>query len=371
MKILIVTTIGLTSIFFKELIADLVNEGHTVDFACNDSEYKVDEQCINLGCNVYSIGFSRFPFSYQNIKAIKKLKNLVTENRYDIVHCHTPVAGACTRIACKSLRKDGIKVFYTAHGFHFYKSAPLINWLIYYPVEKICAHFTDVLITINQEDYALARRRIKAKRVEYIPGVGIDTKKFSDCSVDRRGKRRELGITEDEFLLISVGELNKNKNHQVVIKALAQLNDPNVHYMIAGRGPEEETLRILSQELGVNNQVHLLGYREDIPELFHSADVNIFPSIREGFGLAAIEGLAAGLPLICSDNRGTREYAVDGVNAVVCRKQTPEEYKKAIETVITHTFTDVAKSISLFSRDCINAKIIGFYHSVSRTDFQS
>ncbi|MBQ9354132.1 MAG: glycosyltransferase family 4 protein [Clostridia bacterium] len=317
MRFLYVTTIGLTMIFFKDLVKKLVDDGNTVDIACNEYEYKVDEFYRELGCNVYQINCSRSPFSKGNLEAIKELKKIISDNKYDIVHCHTPVAGACTRIACKGFRKKGLKVFYTAHGFHFYKGAPLINWLIYYPIEKYCSKFTDTLITINHEDESLAKKRMKAKKVEYVPGVGIDVDKFANAVVDRAEKRQELGIPEDAILILSVGELNKNKNHQIVIRALAELNDKNVHYMIAGEGALSDYLKNLSYELGVESQVHILGYREDTEQLYKIADINAFPSIREGLGLAAIEGMAAGLPLICLDNRGTRNYAKNNVNAFI------------------------------------------------------
>ena len=317
MRFLYVTTIGLTMIFFKDLVKKLVDDGNTVDIACNESEYKVDEFYRELGCNVYQINCSRSPFSKGNFEAIKELKKIISDNKYDIVHCHTPVAGACTRIACKGFRKKGLRVFYTAHGFHFYKGAPLINWLIYYPIEKYCSKFTDILITINHEDESLAKKRMKAKKVEYVPGVGIDVDKFANAVVDRTQKRQELGIPEDAILILSVGELNKNKNHQIVIRALAELNDKNVHYMIAGEGALSDYLKNLSYELGVESQVHILGYREDTEQLYKIADINAFPSIREGLGLAAIEGMAAGLPLICLDNRGTRNYAENNVNAFI------------------------------------------------------
>ena len=317
MKFLYVTTVGLTMIFFKDLVKELVDGGNTVDIACNENDYKVDEFYHKLGCKVYHIDCSRSPLSIGNIKAVKQLNKIVSENNYDIVHCHTPIAGACTRIACKGFRKCGLKVFYTAHGFHFYNGAPIVNWLIYYPIEKYCSRFTDTLITINKEDCSIAKRKFRAKRVEYVPGVGIDFDRFKNTDVDRVQKRKELGIPVDAFLIISVGELNKNKNHQIIIRALARINNPNIHYMIAGAGDYAEFLENLSKELGVENQVHILGYCNDVAQLYKTADINAFPSIREGLGLAALEGMAAGLPLICLDNRGTKGYAVNNVNSFI------------------------------------------------------
>lgn len=330
MKILYVTTVGLTMIFFRDLVCELVEDGNIVDIATNEKEHEVDSFYDKLGCCVKQIDFSRFPLNKDNIRAYKQLKNFISENHYDIVHCHTPVAGAITRLACRKLGKEGLRIIYTAHGFHFYKGAPLKNWLIYYPIEKICSNWTDVLITINKEDCELAKKKMKAKRIEYVPGVGIDVDKFANTVVNRAEKRKELGIPEDAFLLLSVGELNKNKNHQIVIRALAELNNQNIHYMIAGQGSLHDYLFGLAQKLNVEDQVHLLGYRTDVAELYKTADVNVFPTIREGLGLGALEGMASGLPLICSDNRGTREYAVHNMNAIVCQFDSVKDFYDAI-----------------------------------------
>ena len=328
MKILYVTTIGGTMDFFKKFIKELIAKGHSVDIATNDSISKVSDCFYQWGCKVYSISTSRSPFSFGNIKAIKQIRNIAKD--YDIVHCHTPLAGMATRLACRKLRKrQGFKVIYTAHGFHFYKGAPKKNWMIYYPIEKICSKWTDVLITINKEDYELAKKKMKAKRVEYVPGVGIDVKKFSSVVVDKNKKREELGIPENAYLILSVGELNQNKNHQVVIKAISKLNNQNIHYAIAGIGDQKENLEKLAKDLNVN--LHLLGYRKDVAELYHMADLFAFPSIREGLGLAAIEAMASGLPLICSDNRGTREYAFDG--AIVCKYDDFNAFANGIEKI--------------------------------------
>lgn len=236
----------------------------------------------------------------------------------------------CTRIACRYVRKNGTKIFYTAHGFHFYKEAPLKNWLLYYPVEKICSYFTDVLITINREDYALAWKKMKAGRVEYVPGVGIDSHYFCNVQVDKGAKRRELGVPENALLLVSAGELNRNKNQEVVIRALAEMKDRNVYYVIAGRGSNELHLRELIARLNLNEQVKLLGYRSDIVQLYHAADVCVLSSIREGLGLAAIEGMACSLPLIVADNRGTRDFCENGWNALVCKHDSVTEFADAI-----------------------------------------
>lgn len=315
MKILYVTTISLTmNSFFKPHIEMLVREGHQVDIACNDSDLPLDALYGDLGCQSHQIDFSRDPLSPDNLKAYGQLKKVIENGNYDIVHCHTPNASVITRLVCRKFRKKhGLKVFYTAHGFHFYKGAPKLNWLVFYPVEKICSYFTDKLITINKEDYELAKNRFYAGEVHYIPGVGVDLSRFENVQVNRSAKRREIGVPEDAFLLFSVGELNENKNHQVIIRVLAKLNNSNVHYAIAGVGDKKDNLLKLANELGVSERVHLLGYRKDILELNHMADVFCFPSLREGLGIAAIEAMACGLPIITSNVHGINDYSHDGV----------------------------------------------------------
>ena len=303
MKILYVTTVSMTMGFFPEHIKMLLNEGHTVEIATN-CEKPVPEIYNTLGCKVHDIPFSRSPFSKNNLKAYKMLKQLVESEHYDIVHTHTPNASMIARLACREVRKQGTRVFYTAHGFHFFKGAPLKNWLIYYPIEKFCARFTDVLITINKEDYALAQKKMPAKKVCYVPGVGIDLSKIQNTQCDRNEVRKSMGVPEDCILLLSIGELNVNKNHQVVVKALAKLNNKNVHYAIAGIGDQKENLLSLAKELGVENQFHLLGYRTDALKLYKATDIFVFPSFREGLSVSMMEAMASRLPIVCSKIRG-------------------------------------------------------------------
>lgn len=226
-----------------------------------------------------------------------------------------------------------MKVIYTAHGFHFYKGAPLKNWLLYYPVEKLCSHFTDKLITINREDYELAQKKLGAKKTYYVPGVGIDLPKFQNDCTDRNVTREELGVPKDALFLLSVGEVNENKNHQIVIRALAKLSRSDVHYAIAGIGGHRERLLALAKKLGVDDRVHLLGFRTDIPALNRAADIFCFPSIREGLGLAAVEAMACKTPVVAADNRGTRSFITDGENGFLCKHDDVDAFEEAISTL--------------------------------------
>lgn len=369
MKILYVTTIGITMRFFDRFVKCLLENGHTVDLACNENDGQQVPACFReWGCTVYPLSCIRSPLHRGNIKAIKEIKKLVKDQQYDIVHCHTPIAAACTRIACRKARKYGTKVFYTAHGLHFYHGAPLKNWLIYYPVEKLCAHFTDVLITINQEDYSRAKRKLKAKSVEYVPGVGIDVDHFANAISDRIAKRKELGIPVDAFLLLSVGELNENKNHQVILRAMAKLQHPRIHYAIAGIGDRKEQLLVLADKLGLSNHVHLLGYRKDVSELCRASDVFCFPSFREGLGLGAIEAMASGLPLVTSNVHGINDYSRDGLTGYRCAPNDVDGFAAGIKCLMESSDLRIAmgeynqKTARKYDVQCINQKMISLYH---------
>ena len=334
MRILYVTTISLTmNSFFKPHIRMLIEEGNSVDIACNFADMPADIEYNDMGCAAHQIDFSRNPLSADNIRAYKQLKKVIVEGGYDIVHCHTPNASVVTRLACRKLRKTiGLKVYYTSHGFHFYKGAPILNWLVFYPAEVLCSYFTDKLITINNEDYLLAKNKLKAKESYYVPGVGIDTDKFSD--ENDTVKREALGISEAAFVILSAGELNENKNHQIVIKAMARLNNPNLHYVIAGEGDKKEHLTALAKSLGVDENLHLIGYRKDLPRIYRACDVFCFPSIREGLGLAAIEAMMCGLPVVAADNRGTRTFIKNGKNGFLARHDSAEDFAKAIDMLV-------------------------------------
>ncbi len=304
MRILYVATIGGFMHFFKSFIRELIDDGHEVDIATNMTQYPLPECYKDWGCGIYQLSCSRSPISKGNIETIREIKNIISKKHYDIVHCHTPIAAACTRLACKQERKKGTRVIYTAHGFHFYSGAPIKNWILFYPVEKICSRWTDVLITINKEDYYRAKKKFRINQIEYVPGVGIDVKKYADDPTDKVQKRNELGIPEDAFVLLSVGELNINKNHQIVIKALKEIPDNSIHYVIAGKGNQKDYLETLASELKVCERLHLIGYRNDIPSLYKMADVYILPSIREGLNVSLMEARASGLPCLASNIRG-------------------------------------------------------------------
>ena len=275
------------------------------------NDYEPPEECVIPYCDAYyNLPFERSPFKAANIKAYRELKKLINEGHYDIIHCHTPVGAALTRLAASDARKRGTRVIYTAHGFHFYKGAPHVNWLLYYPVERWLARKTDVLITMNQEDYERAKT-FKAGRVEYVPGVGIDIRKFQEPRTSRAEKRKELDVGSDNFTLLSVGELIPRKNHAIVLDALGELKKRNqlngISYLICGSGPLESELKRKAETLEIAECVRFLGYRSDISDICNCVDLFVFMSLQEGLPVALMEAMACGLPVICSKIRGNAD----------------------------------------------------------------
>lgn len=298
------------------------------------NDYENADDCVIPYCDTYyNIPFERSPLKPGNFKAYRELKRVIDAGGYDIIHCHTPVGAMLTRLAAKKARKRGTKVLYTAHGFHFYTGAPAVNWLVYYPVEKWLARYTDVLITINHEDYARAQS-FKAKNVCYVPGVGVDLNKFNVGCVDRTAKREEIGIAQDEFALLSVGELIPRKNHEVVLRALAVLKQAEeldgIRYIICGRGALEAELKSLAAELGLTEHISFLGYRKDIPAICAACDLFVFMSHQEGLPVALMEAMACGLPVVCSAIRGNTDLIETGVTGLLAEK-TPQSVAAAIQ----------------------------------------
>ena len=333
-RVLFVATVVKTHImaFHIPFLKMLKEIGYETAVAARN-DYDNPEDCHIPYCDQYfDIPFHREPFHFDNIQCYKKLKSIIDEGDFSVVHCHTPVASVLGRLAARNARKAGSRIMYTAHGFHFYKGAPIQNWLLYYTAEKFCAHFTDVLITINKEDYVLAQKKMKAKCVKYVPGVGIDIEKFSHPAVDKAAKRRELGIPEDAVLLLSVGELNNNKNHETVIRAIA---DIDVYYIIAGNGDMREYLENLIFSLGLGARVKLLGFRGDVKELYETADIFVFPSFREGLPVALMEAMASGLPCVVSNIRGNNDLLENTEGGFLCNPRNVSEFTDRLNHLIS------------------------------------
>ena len=274
-----------------------------------------------------NIDFARSPFSMHTLSAYKQLRRLFGSEFFDIVHTHTPVGGVLTRLAAREARNAGTKVLYTAHGFHFFDGAPWINWILWYPVECLMTTMTDVLITINSEDYARAKR-FSHCRVVHASGVGVDFSKFENMPC-RSSVRAELNIKDDSFMVLSIGDLNQNKNHGLLIKTLATLDGDNV-LCIAGVGPMKEQLVRMAKEYGVADKVMLLGFRNDIRALLNACDLFCLPSKREGLPVSLIEAAAAGVPCLSSNARGCSDVLGSLSTDCIVDDLTIDSWSKAI-----------------------------------------
>ncbi|WP_152597428.1 glycosyltransferase family 4 protein [Neobacillus niacini] len=296
----------------------------------------------NLECEGYDIIFydsSTFRSLLDiksNFTAFKNLLSLLKREQIDVIHCNTPIGGIMGRL-CGKLAKVP-KVIYTAHGFHFYNGAPLINRTFFKWAEMIMARFTDAIITMNQEDFEAAQKfnLRKGGRVYYIPGVGIDTEQYQLESLDKRKIREAIGLRGDDIAIISTGDLIKRKNFNTAITAIAKANNPKLHFLICGKGPELDSLTALAKELGVDNQIHFLGFRSDIKELLHISDLFLFPSIQEGLPRSLMEAMASGLPCIVSNVRGNVDLIEHGNGGMLINPFDANGYAKAINELIAN-----------------------------------
>lgn len=308
-KALLVTTVsGFIPQFEMNNVRILQQMGYEVHYASNyntPSYGKDNHRLDGTGIIRHQIDFVRSPYSLKNYIVYRQLKILMEKEKFQLIHCHTPMGGVMARLTAHATGTSS--VIYTAHGFHFYKGAPLINWLCYYPMEKWLSRYTDQLLCINQEDYAQARK-FHAKHVDYIPGVGIDLERVKcGAGIDLEEKKVELGIAPEQRVLLSAGELIKRKNHESIIRAIAEISDNSLVYVICGHGQLEPYLKGLVKELGIESKVIFAGYRLDIIEIYQMADLYVFPSYQEGLPMALLEAMACGLPVVCSDIRGSRD----------------------------------------------------------------
>jgi glycosyltransferase EpsD len=304
-------------------------QGYEVHVASNGN---LDIPFVDLK---YNIPFERSPFKLVNFKAYKKLKNIIDDNNYKLIHCHTPMGSVLTRLAAKKARKKGTKVIYTAHGFHFFKGAPLINWLLYYPVEKWLSKHTDCLITINDEDYECAKRnKFKAGSIKKVNGVGIDLNKFTPQTVEKKKKlRKEYGYSETDFILICVAELNHNKHQDMIINVINILKNiiPNIKLLLVGEGNLMEQYKNQVKKLNLEDYIKFLGYRKDVPNLMAISDVAVSASRREGLPVNVMEAMATGLPLVVTDCRGNRDLVRNGRNGYVVGINDVDGFADAVE----------------------------------------
>lgn len=295
---------------------------------------KPEELSCELPVKLYDAHTYRSITAFKDNKiAYDNLNKVIRENNVEVIHCNTPVGGMVGRFCGKKNKVK--KIIYTAHGFHFYKGAPLFNRTVLKWAEMLMARWTDAIITMNQEDYAAAKKfkLRKGGKVYFVNGVGITLKDFEGLSHLRQQKREEMGVKDEDIVLISMGDLVPRKNYGAAIRAIAKANDPRLQYMICGRGPELENLQNLAKELGVENQIHFLGFRTDVKELLTGADIFLFTTRQEGLPRSMMEAMASGLPCVASAIRGNVDLIENGINGFTCLTDDVDGYAAAIAKI--------------------------------------
>ena len=300
--------------FHKPLVEVLHAHNCEVHVAARNNLAEKNGLKLDFVEKVFDIPFSRSPKSADNLKAERLLKKIINEGQYDVIHCNTPMGGIITRIAAKQARKNGARLIYTAHGFHFYEGAPKKNWMVFYPIEKYFSRKNDTLITITKEDYRLAKEKFHCQ-VAHIHGVGVDEKRYFPVDeAEKRRLRQQMGYGEHQKLLLCVGELLPNKNQKMAIRAMKYIKKKyhDAILFIAGNGPEKDNLEAEIKACGVENNVKMLGYCTHLQDYQHIVDVLVSCSYREGLPLNIVEAMLSGTPVVASINRGHKELIEDG-----------------------------------------------------------
>lgn len=332
------------------------------------NEFRKELEDANI--NTYQIPIPRSLLKVGGIiDSYKMVKKMVDENKYKIVHCHSPIGGVICRLACRNARKKyGTKVVYTAHGFHFFKGASKKSWMVFYPVEKFCSRFTDLLITINKEDYDAAQA-FHAKDVVYVPGIGVHTEEFRSVVINRSEKRAKLGFNDEDFVFMSTGQMSVRKNHEVIIKALSKISDEKVKYLIVGLGGLDKQLKNLAKELGLQNRVIFAGYRGDVKELLHAVDAYAFPSLQEGLPASLMEAMAVGLPVVCSRIRGNVDLIEDGKGGYIYNPYDVEGFADGMEKIVSENNSEMGnlniKAMEKFDTKVVNHTMEKIYEAIS------
>lgn len=345
-KVLLVATVQSHISQFHRPLAELLHlYGYEVHVAAKNNLAEKNGLKLDFADKVFDVPFSRSPKSKDNILAYKILKSILDREQYDVVHCNTPMGGVVTRLAARKARKKGTKIFYTAHGFHFYQGAPKKNWIVFYPIEKYLSRLTDVLITITQEDYKLAFKNFYCK-VEYMHGVGVNSERYYPVDENEKNSLREkMGFTNSQKIILCIGELNSNKNQNMAIRMMHKVLEkyPDALLLLAGNGPKQQYLEnlIISEKLQQN--VKMIGYVTNLQDYQHIADAQVCCSKREGLPLNVIESMLSGNPVVATRNRGHRELI--------------ENAKTGFLVNIDDYETMATKIISLFSNSVLKSCI--------------
>lgn len=366
-KVLYVTTVSRTiNAFLIPHINMLLDNGYEVHCACSIDK-PVDKELQRRGVKIFEVPFSRNPLGIGNIKAFIKLEELQRINDYDIVHVHTPIAAIYGRLL--KLNFPSLRIIYTAHGYHFLKGGSKLGWILYYPIEKIMAKFTDVTININKEDYEITKEKLKPKKCYLLNGVGLDLDKYKKLSSKEiQEKRKEFGLKDKDFVVLMIAEINKNKNHIQLINAMDILKDkyPNIKVLCIGDGTLKESLEKQIILRNLQNNIFILGYRLDVNKLINISDIGILLSYREGLPRNIMEFMACGRKVIATDIRGCRDLICDETIGTLVNVDDYESTAKAIEKyyILNDKSFEVSEEIRKYDIESINSELLKIYEDV-------
>lgn len=326
-KILLVATVQSHIAQFHRPLSEVLHaHGYEVHAAARNNLAEKNGLQLDFVDKVFDVRFSRSPKSKENITAYNQLKTIVDSGNYEVVHCNTPMGGMIARLATRAARKKGTKLFYTAHGFHFYDGAPKKNWMIFYPIEKFFSKMTDILITITHEDYKVASEAFHCK-VAYMHGVGVSGERYKPVTIEEKlSLRGKMGYSKNAKILLCIGELNDNKNQSMAIRMMHKVvaKYPEAILLLAGNGPKQKFLEQLIKQEGLERNVKLIGYVTNLQDYQHIIDVQVSCSLREGLPLNIVESMLSGNPVVASLNRGHRELIQNGINGYIV---DPNDYE--------------------------------------------
>jgi glycosyltransferase involved in cell wall biosynthesis len=340
-KLLQVTTIPETlEAFLLPFAERFREEGWTVGAMARSVTR--NEACRAAFDRLHDVGWSRNPLAPTNLAAVRTVTEVVSAERYDLVHVHTPVAAFVTRFALR-WRPRHPAVVYTAHGFHFHAAGNRVANAVFRSLEQLAGPWTDELVVINREDEEAARRHgiVPPRHLHFVPGIGIDLQGLERTTVAQErvdAVRGELGMRPTTALFLMVAEFTPNKRHLDALRAFALLTPSDAdapHLAFAGVGPTLTAVRRTAGDLGVADRVHFLGYRRDVPVLLRAATALVLTSGREGLPRSVMEAMASGTPVIATDVRGVRDL-VGGGNGVMVPVGDVAAIRDAMGFVLSH-----------------------------------
>lgn len=284
------------------------------------------EECGIRGIKTHSIPFARHSLT-GSLKCLSQLKELLSREQYDLVHTHTETGGLLLKLAYSEKGKS--KFIFTPHGMSFWKGSSLKSQLVYRPLERWICSAMDMNLGMNMEEVENLEQWNK-RTAHYVHGVGLNVARMQNPSRSREQMREEFGLTESDKFIVSIGELDDNKNHITVIKALATLGRKDFKYVVCGVGPNKDMLLAEAEHMGLKDNVILAGYRSDIPDVLNAADIFVFPSFHEGMPVSALEAMACSLPVVCSAIRGNVDIVKDGDNGYLFKPSDVDTLSRQI-----------------------------------------